>query len=80
MALNPQEARRRKNANQRKYAKKTGYEAQRKYDEKHKGERKLVAAYIPTEQAEQFKAKCRESRTSQTEIISKAIANFLKNS
>lgn len=78
MAMNPEEARRRKNERQKEYQKKTNYEAQYRYQERNKGALKQLSYYLPAELAEEYKAVCKKKGISLSDVPVKAIKRFLK--
>lgn len=71
-----EEARERKNARQREYAKRTGYKANNEYNKKTYSQ---ITIRVKKEVAEQYKAKCDELGITYGAILQKAIENFLAN-
>lgn len=72
-----EEARERKNARQREYAKRTGYQSQRKYNAETYT--RLVID-IPKSKAELFKQKCKDKGVAYRQIFLDAVENFLSDS
>ena len=71
-----EEARERKNARQREYAKRTGYQANNDYNKRTYTQ---IMVRVKNETAEQYKAKCDELGISYGAILQEAIDKFLKN-
>ena len=71
-----EEARERKNARQREYAKRTGYKSNNEYNKKTYSQ---ITVRIKKEVAEQYKAKCDELGITYGAILQEAIENFLAN-
>ena len=71
-----EEARERKNARQREYAKKTGYKANNDYNKRTYSQ---IVVRVKKETAEQYKAKCDELGISYGAILQEAIEKFLEN-
>ena len=74
--LTEEEARERKNARQREYAKKTGYKANNDYNKRTYSQ---IVVRVKKETAEQYKAKCDELGISYGAILQEAIDKFLEN-
>lgn len=70
-----EEARERKNARQREYAKRTGYTANNNYN---KATYTQIMIREKKEIAEAYKIKCKEMGISYSEPLHEAIENFLK--
>ena len=70
-----EEARERKNARQREYAKKTGYKAS---DDYSKRTYTRIVVLVRNAKAEQYKAKCDELGISYGAILQEAIDDFLE--
>lgn len=71
-----EEARERKNARQREYAKRTGYKANNDYNKRTYTQ---ISIRVKKEVAEQYKAKCDELGITYGAILQEAIENFLAN-
>ena len=71
-----EEARERKNARQREYAKKTGYKANNDYNKRTYSQ---IVVRVKKETAEQYKAKCDELGITYGAILQEAIDKFLEN-
>ena len=71
-----EEARERKNARQREYAKRTQHKASRNYDERTYTR---IVIRVRNETAEQYKAKCEELGISYSAILQEAIDKFLED-
>ncbi len=71
-----EEARERKNARQREYAKKTGYKVNNDYNKRTYSQ---IVVRVKKETAEQYKAKCDELGISYGAILQEAIEKFLEN-
>jgi predicted DNA binding CopG/RHH family protein len=69
-----EEARERKNARQREYAKRTGYQSQKK-NLRDNYTRIIIA--IKKDKAERFKQKCKEENIPYSQILMKAIDDYL---
>jgi len=71
-----EEARQRKNARQREYAKRTGFKANNDYNKKAYTQ---IMIRERKDIAEQYKAKCKELGISYSEPLHEAIEKFLEN-
>ena len=71
-----EEARERKNARQREYAKRTGYDAQGKYNEKTYTQ---IVVSVKKETAVKYKEKCKELNVSYSQPLHDAIEKFIED-